>query len=324
MAAQIDTLADQSLLLSMIHGMWQTRCLSVLVGLKIPELLCNTKEHSLDIEEVASKTGCTSTNQIYQIMRVLAQWGIGVELENKHFAKNHAMELLRRDEGPSMGHVVGFFCSEEMWKATVSFPEAVKQNCPAFVLEHGMDNFKYMNAIDSCKYDPKNMSKCNFSTNRIGSDERRREFVENYNQAMSMWSHIQIQPDEPGLKNVYDVFPWSTCDNLMDVGGCSGQFLASILKQPGCEHIQGYVVDLPQVIDRAKANVHDLEIPENRIAFIKQDFTKPLHRDVQNLQLFRDFSSIDFEETENAAVKYIYLCLNCYTPLYTLYGISGL
>lgn len=65
-------LNDQCSIMSMIHGMWQARCLSVLVGLKIPELLCNAREESLSIEEIAYLTGCTSTQHIYHVLRVLA------------------------------------------------------------------------------------------------------------------------------------------------------------------------------------------------------------------------------------------------------------
>jgi len=278
-------LEDRETIMSMIHGMWRTRCLNVLVGFKIPELLCNTSKKSLSIEEIASQTGCASTNQIYHVLRGMAQWGIGVELEDKHFAKNQAMELLRKDNGPSMGHVVEFCTNDEMWKAAVSFPEAVKQDRPAFVVEHGMTHFTYMFDSDNVPYDPTKMTKCHFSEHPIGSNERRQELVPNYNEAMDMWSKLQILADEPSVTNVYQVFPWSSCKKLLDVGGNSGEFLASILKQPRCEHVQGYVADLPAVIDKAQQNVHNLGLPDKRIVFMKQDITEPLQCDLKNLKV---------------------------------------
>ncbi|KAK3715492.1 hypothetical protein QZH41_002226, partial [Actinostola sp. cb2023] len=229
--------SEQSVILSMIHGMWQNRCLSVIVGLKIPELLCNSEESSLSIEDMAMKSGCTSSKQLYPMMRVLAQWGIGKELENKRFAKNQAMELLRRDKEPSLGHFVAYICSEEHFTAMRSLAKCVRQNKPAFVLEHGMTHFDYMNEVTEKPYDQRKMFQGS-SEHLIGSYERRREFAENYHSAMESLTNLTILQDAQGVNNVYKAFPWSTCNRLVDMGGSTGYFLASLLKQPGCEHIQ--------------------------------------------------------------------------------------
>jgi len=284
MATIRSLLDDQKSIMSMVHGMWQTRCLTVLVGLRIPELLCKASKQAMSIEEIAAQTGCSSTNQIYHVLRVMAQWGIGIELKDKHFSKNQAMELLRRDNGPSMGHLLEYCCNEEMWKAAVSFPEAVKQDRPAFVVEHGMTHFTYMFDKENVAYDPAKMTKCNFSEKWIGSNGRRQELANNYSQAMIMWSDLQILANEPSLTNIYQVFPWSTCKKLLDVGGSSGEFLASILNLPECENIQGYVADLPAVIEEAQQNVHKLKLSDNRIVFLKQDITQPLQGDLKNIK----------------------------------------
>ncbi|KAK3735656.1 hypothetical protein QZH41_002556 [Actinostola sp. cb2023] len=260
--------------------MWQNRCLSLAVGLKIPELLCTSEESSLSIEDIAIKSGCKSSKQLYPIMKVLAQWEIGKELENKHFAKNQAMELLRRDKGPSLGHLVEYFCSEEHFSAMRYMAECVRNGQQAFVLEHGMSHFDYMNDTEKCSYDKEKMFKGS-SEHLIGSHERRKELADNYQSAMTYYSYLEFLPDIQGVNNVYKAFPWSTCNRLVDMGGCSGYFLATLLQQPGCEHIQGYVVDLPDVIDEAQQNIQNFGIPEHRIEFIKHDFTKPFPRDLQ-------------------------------------------
>ncbi|KAK3733239.1 hypothetical protein QZH41_002011 [Actinostola sp. cb2023] len=272
--------SEQSIILSMLHGMWQNRCLSLVVGLKIPDLLCNSQESSLSIEDIAIKSGCTSSKQLYPIMKLLAQWGIGKELENKHFAKNQAMELLRRDKGPSLGHLVEYLCSEEHFSAMRSMAECVRNGQQAFVLEHGMSHTDYMNDTEKCSYAKEKMFKGS-SEHLIGSHERRKEMAENHQNAMAYSSYLDLLPDIQGVNNVYTAFPWSTCNRLVDMGGCSGYFLATVLQLPGCEHIQGYVVDLPDVIDEAQQNIQNLGIPEHRIEFMKHDFTKPFSRDLQ-------------------------------------------
>ncbi|KAK3727344.1 hypothetical protein QZH41_007742 [Actinostola sp. cb2023] len=272
--------SEQNVILSMIHGMWQNRCLSVIVGLKIPDLLCTSEESSLSIEDIAIKSGCTSSKQLYPMMKVLAQWGIGKELENKRFAKNQAMELLRRDKEPNLGHMVAYHCSEEQFTAMRSLAKCVRQNKPAFVLEHGMTHFDYMNKVTEKPYDQRKMFQGS-SEHLIGSYERRREFAENYNSAMECLTNLMILPDAQGVNNVYKAFPWSTCNRLVDMGGSTGYFLASLLKQPGCEHIQGYVVELPDVVDEAQRNIGNLGIPEHRIKFMKHDFFKPFPSDLQ-------------------------------------------
>ena len=43
-------------------------------------------------------------------MRTMAQWGIGEEISGERsFKANKAMELLRRDKGPSLGHMVAYY-----------------------------------------------------------------------------------------------------------------------------------------------------------------------------------------------------------------------
>ena len=63
---------------SMFCGIWKSRCRSVLVSLAIPELLCESKE-PVSIQEIAERTGCRTDEQIYKVMRTMAQWGIGEE-----------------------------------------------------------------------------------------------------------------------------------------------------------------------------------------------------------------------------------------------------
>jgi len=78
----------------------------------------------------------------------------------------------------------------------------------------------------------KGIADCN-----IGSDERRKEFAECYSKANSYNTYLIVLPDKPGINNLYRVFPWSTCETLVDMGGGSGYFIASILKLPECDPV---------------------------------------------------------------------------------------
>ena len=139
-------------ILSMIYGLWKSRCICLIVEFKIPEILCTTEKESVCIDEIARMTGCQSSAYLYPIMRVLAQYGIGIELENKHFKKNQAMELLRRDKGANLGHMAAYFTSDEHYTAFRSLGKSVRECQPCFMLEHGMNHFEYMNDIESKVY----------------------------------------------------------------------------------------------------------------------------------------------------------------------------
>ncbi|KXJ24419.1 6-hydroxytryprostatin B O-methyltransferase [Exaiptasia diaphana] len=223
-------------------------------------------------------------------MKVLGQWGIGKELDNKHFAKNQGMELLRRDKGPSLGHLVHYYGSEEHFFALGMLPECVRHGKPAFKLQHGMSHYNYMSDMTTHPYSESKMV-MGSSQHLIGSNERRREFAQNYIHAMACISNLTLLQDHEGINNVYEVYPWSSCAKLVDVGGSTGHFMASVMKRPGCEHIQGFVMDLPAVIEEAEKRVNDLGLSSNRIAFIKQDIMKPfcsldLHADTVTMKSF--------------------------------------
>ncbi|XP_028512910.1 uncharacterized protein LOC110232448 [Exaiptasia diaphana] len=198
--------SQEAYVLSIMHSLWKNRSIAVILGLKIPELLCNSEKPSMSIEEIATKSGCQSSTQLYALMRLLARWGIGRELENKHFTKNESMEVLRRDKGPSVGHAFEYYCSEEHYSALRSLGSCVKQGKPAFILEHGMDHFTYMYDLVKC-YDQSKMFEGS-SEHKIGSDDRRREFADNYSSAMLHFSHLAAPSDKTGVNTVYNVFPW--------------------------------------------------------------------------------------------------------------------
>ncbi|KAK3735679.1 hypothetical protein QZH41_011986, partial [Actinostola sp. cb2023] len=123
----------------------------------------------------------------------------------------------------------------------------------AFVLEHGMNHFDYMNRTEKCSYDKEKMFQGS-SEHLIGSHERRKEMADNYQSCNGISGHGWM---------FRLLFSQLFCSNQA----------ASTSKD--------MFVDLPDVIDEAQQNIQNLGIPEHRIEFIKHDFTKPFPRDLQ-------------------------------------------
>ena len=259
---------EENIICSMYHGVWQSRCLSLLVSLGVPEILCNSVSTSMSIDEIAEKTGCTASGQLYRVLSALAQWGIGVEKEDKHFAANRAIELLRRDQGQSMGHLVCYYGSDEIWAAMMEFPEAVKSGQPAYEIAHGMDLYEYMAGGKPTKTETTHKGG---REHEMGSKERKEEFGRNYDLAMAQLSKLELQNSR---SSIFDVYPWNKWNRIMDVGGGNGHFLVGILNTPGCQNVQGILFDFPNVITRAR------ELPvfqgelKNRVEFVEGDALK--------------------------------------------------
>ena len=259
---------EENIICSMYHGVWQSRCLSVLVSLGVPEILCNNVSTSMSIDEIAEKTGCTTSGQLYRVLSALAQWGIGVEKEDKHFAANRAIELLRRDQGPSMGNVVAYINSDQIWAAMMEFPEAVKSGRLAFEMAHGMNVYEYMAGGKPAKTGTTHKG---ILEHGMGSKERKEEFGRNYDLAMAQLSKLELQNSR---SSIFDVYPWNKWNKIMDVGGGEGHFLISILNTPGCQNVQGILFDFPNVVARAR------ELPvfqgelKNRVELVEGDALK--------------------------------------------------
>ena len=144
--------SEEKLISSMFCGVWKSRCLSVVMSLGVPELLCNSSS-PVSIQEIAERTGCRTEEKIYKVMRTMAQWGIGEELSEKCFKANRAMELLRRDKGSSLGHMVSYYGSDEIWTAMLALPEAIKHGGDtAFEIAHGMSFYDYMYKVEDLEY----------------------------------------------------------------------------------------------------------------------------------------------------------------------------
>ena len=264
---------EENIISSMFCGIWKSRCLSVVVSFAIPELLCESKE-PVSIQDIAERTGCRTDEQIYRVMRTMAQWGIGEEISGEKRSKaNRAMELLRRDKGPSLGHMVGYYGSDELWTAMLAFPEAIKNDengDTAFELAHGMNIYDYMYKVQELQYGLDKTKPVNVAQG-MGTKQRRWAFANNYDDAMNMLSQLEMHSAQP---SVFTVYPWDKCNRIMDIGGGEGQFISRILKLSGCEHIHGVLFDFPNVVSRAKEFLAKEGIPDRRVTLVAGDILK--------------------------------------------------
>ena len=170
-------------------------------------MLCNSVT-PVSIQEIAQRTACHTDEKIYKVLRTMAQWGIGEELIEKHFKANRAMELLRRDKGPSLGHMVGYYASDEVWAAMLAFPQAVKDGGDtAFERAHGMNLYDYIYRAEELEYS--SPTKSEGMASDMGTKQRRSEFAQSYDRAISMLSQMELDSAQPTL---FTMYPWVMCD----------------------------------------------------------------------------------------------------------------
>lgn len=198
---------------------------------------------------------------------------------------------------------------EECYTGLRSLAACVKHGKPAFVLEHGMTHIQYLSDIENCPYNVEKMYE-GASKHKIGSDERRRELAENYSSGLKYITNLVNLSNVPGVNNLFKAFPWSECKKIVDIGGSTGDFLASILKLPGCEHIQGYVIELAEVVTEARRKVQDLGIEGHRIEFIQQDCLRPFPNEL-HLQADTVTMKNMFNQFTNDPEKMTKILTNC-------------
>ena len=133
------------------------------------------------------------------------------------------MELLRKDKGPSLGQMVGYYASDELWAAMLAFREAVKDSGgTAFERAHGLNLYDYMYRAEEMEYFAPTRS--GDMASDMGMKQRRSEFAHNYNRAMSTLSQMDLDSAQPTL---FIAYPW--VNRIMDIGGGESKFLSQRL-----------------------------------------------------------------------------------------------
>ena len=121
----------------------------------------------------------------------MAQWGFGEELSEKSFQANRAMELLKRNTGPSLGHMVSYYGSDMKFgpPCWVCQKRDAHGGDTAFELTHGINLYYYMYKVEELEYSS-DKTKLPAAASEMSTKESRREFADNYDRAMNMfWSY---------------------------------------------------------------------------------------------------------------------------------------
>ena len=219
------------------------------------------------------------------------------------------MELLRRDKGPNLGHMVAYYTgSDEVWSSMFVFPDAVKNGDTA-LLAHGMTIYDYMYKIDTREYDRVKVTTENL-VQEVGSRQNRCQLAHDYDRAITWSCSVCSQAFSPCTLGVGVYGSWTSGEervsfclaylNFLVLGdpgavsrverkGATNVFKygrksalspvltaprSPMMKLPGCEHVNGVLFDFPDVIERAKKFLAKEGIPDNRITFTMGNILK--------------------------------------------------
>ena len=164
------------------------------------------------------------------------------------------MELLRREKGPSLGHMVAYYGSNEVC-SSVGFSWCGQKRWYSVWAcswhEHLRLHVQNLHPrVWSCKSNNgESRTRSGFAAKKV----RIRTWL---------WPSydLELHSSQP---SVFTLYPWGRCMRIMDIRGGEGQFLSRTLKLPGCEHVNADLFDFPDVIERAKKFLAKEGIPDN-------------------------------------------------------------
>lgn len=200
-------------LLEMILGKWVAQAICAAAELSIADLL---KDGPLSTAEIAARKGA-SEDGVYRLLRALAQVGLFVESDDRHFALTPLGTGLRSDVPGSLrgfARFVGHDLNSRPWGRLV---DSVKTGQPAFDLVFGMPVFEYV--------------------------RKQPESAAIFNEAMASLSRMETQA-------VVSTYDFAGIRTLVDVGGGQGGLLAAILiANPG---MRGILFEMPHALEGAR------------------------------------------------------------------------
>ena len=131
------------------------------------------------------------------------------------------MQLLRKDKGPSFGHMVAYYGSDEVWSCSVL----------VFPLHHD-----YMYEIDTPEYGRGKATKENL-IQKVGLRQRRSEFANDFDRALNWSCSVRSQAFSPCTPEVGVYGSWTSGEervsfclaylNYLDVITSTGFYLIS-------------------------------------------------------------------------------------------------
>jgi len=213
----------QMVMMQMIMGYWVSQSIYAAAKLGIADHLASSER---SYQELAVATD-TNEQALYRLLRALASVGIFAETQVGKFAMTPLSAFLQSDTPSSLRDVSIMMGDREHYSSWGNILHAVKTGDSGFEQLFGMNVFEY------------------YAQNPEPADI--------FDRAMTSFSNIEIAAVVSG----YD---FSSIRTLVDVAGGHGSLLTSILKAN--PHVSGILFDVPEVIERAKAQIATSEVSD--------------------------------------------------------------
>jgi hypothetical protein len=202
----------QAVLLPLLMGTFVTQAISVAARFGVADKLVGGPRH---VDQIAEDVGADGPT-LYRLLRVLGDFGVLDELEDRHFRLTPVGDLLRSDVEGSLGGLARLFGSEYHRKGWTDLYESVRTGESAFERVYGQPQFDYL------RTHPEEAALFDDAMTSVAS----------------------------AIYATLEAYDFSRFGTVVDVGGGNGAYLASILRaNPG---VHGVLFDLPDVVDRAK------------------------------------------------------------------------
>jgi hypothetical protein len=212
-----------------------SRILHTLLVHRVPDLLDRGPTASSTLAEAADLHQLS----LERALRLLASFGLFVEVQEGVFANTEASELLRDREGGLRNWTL-YATSRYIWDSIGATDHALRRGESAFVHEHGCTLWEYLHA------NPDDHAVFNAM------------FAE-------LWAG-----EQPAIAAAYD---WSEIEVVVDVGGGNGSLLATILERN--DHLRGVLLDQQTVMSEADAHLRSRGV-RHRCELIAGDFFEPI------------------------------------------------
>lgn len=218
-------------MLNMIAGFWVSRAVWAAAELGLADKL-STPRTADDLAKELNLHG----RSLYRLMRALASVGVFHEHADGRFENTPVSATLKSDAPDSVRALARSELGASHYPAWGEILFSLQTGRPSFDKVYGMPVFEW------------------FAKNPERSDV--------FNQSMSELTRTV----EPAVLEAYD---FADCGTLVDVGGCFGSLLISILNKH--KTLKGVVFDAPNVVEGAKAEIKKTELTD-RLTTAAGDF----------------------------------------------------
>lgn len=220
-------------LMHLISGYWTTQAICVAAELGLADLI-GRKARS--VESIAAECAAHAP-ALYRLLRALASVGLFHEVEPQHFVLTSMAALLRSDSPGNLRAFARFQSDEWHWHSWGRLLTSVRTGQPATVETLGEANcFDYL--------------------------AKHRDAARLFDDAMTGYaSRVHAA--------VVDVYDFSDCRMIVDVGGGQGTLLAEVLAKYA--QARGILFDLPEVVSNAGATLERFGVAD-RCRAIGGDF----------------------------------------------------